>query len=436
MGVSLSYRLYFCTLARVSIHSLSNRPQSLLLRAPRREALVTLAAIAAIPSAARSTTTSAAPRRTLRVGLGHPYLRPSDAAASAQDGDEVLIDAGFYEDMQAIWRANRLLIRAVGGSVTIGASSGIAGLWHMAGQGITIRGVLFGGTSAPATKALGLLITGSELRLERCGFVGLGGAVRLGVALQGKLQLHECVIVRCGAADQSSLAAGDVEALDLHNCWIVANHAGPLVSSASGDVELQHCRLVQLSRDAHVPMIQTPFSELLSLRGCIASTAAREDTDGTMAPLIALGDPLMQGRRFQRVELLHNTIIQRSGSGRLLSSHQALKALIGQGNLLLGVDAFGENFGAQTRVWAENLQLPLEGLPPASLDWRDGRLPQRFSARALRKNSDTLQSAMDWRPKHDLPDANALPGEAALTLRDLSPSHRSLIGARQQFLPT
>ena len=57
-----------------------------------------------------------APGRILRVGPGRTFTLPSQAAAAAQDGDEVDIDAGTYRKDVAVWRANHLTLRGVGGA--------------------------------------------------------------------------------------------------------------------------------------------------------------------------------------------------------------------------------------------------------------------------------------------------------------------------------
>ena len=54
-------------------------------------------------------------RRVLRVGPARAIKSPRDAARLAHDGDVVLIDDGDYPDATAIWKANGLLIRGVGG---------------------------------------------------------------------------------------------------------------------------------------------------------------------------------------------------------------------------------------------------------------------------------------------------------------------------------
>src|SRR5690349_12422934 len=53
--------------------------------------------------------------RVLQVGMGKAFSVPSKAAAAAKDGDVVEIDAGTYRGDVAVWRANNLTIRGVGG---------------------------------------------------------------------------------------------------------------------------------------------------------------------------------------------------------------------------------------------------------------------------------------------------------------------------------
>ena len=63
----------------------------------------------------------ASPARSalLQVGAGHSLKGPSAAAAIAADGDVIEIEAGTYLGDVAVWRANDLTIRAVGGRVRL-----------------------------------------------------------------------------------------------------------------------------------------------------------------------------------------------------------------------------------------------------------------------------------------------------------------------------
>src|SRR5262245_2085683 len=60
--------------------------------------------------------------RVLRVGHERALKTPARAAALAQDGDVVEIDAGTYEGDAAVWRANRLILRGVGGRARVVAA--------------------------------------------------------------------------------------------------------------------------------------------------------------------------------------------------------------------------------------------------------------------------------------------------------------------------
>src|SRR5207249_2554137 len=53
--------------------------------------------------------------RVLRVGPGKPFALPSAAASAATEGAVIEIDAGLYEGDVAIWTADHLTIRGVGG---------------------------------------------------------------------------------------------------------------------------------------------------------------------------------------------------------------------------------------------------------------------------------------------------------------------------------
>ena len=76
--------------------------------------------------------------RVLKVGNGKPYSLPSQAAADAWDGDTIEIDAGLYLRDAAVWRANNLTIRGVGGRAHLEADGvsdpELKGIWVIRGK--------------------------------------------------------------------------------------------------------------------------------------------------------------------------------------------------------------------------------------------------------------------------------------------------------------
>src|SRR5262249_38111329 len=53
--------------------------------------------------------------RVLAVGVGKPFATPSQVAAAVRDGDTVEISGSTYEADVAVWKANNLTLRGVGG---------------------------------------------------------------------------------------------------------------------------------------------------------------------------------------------------------------------------------------------------------------------------------------------------------------------------------
>ena len=109
--------------------------------------------------------------RTLEVGPGLSYDRPSAAAAVAEAGDTVLIAPGEYFDC-AVWRADRLTIAAASGTVTItdAACEGKAA-FVIEGSGITVRGLGFARIRVPEDNGAGIRADGRDLTVRDSRFV-------------------------------------------------------------------------------------------------------------------------------------------------------------------------------------------------------------------------------------------------------------------------
>jgi len=99
--------------------------------------------------------------------------KPSDAAKVAEAGDIVEIDAGYYAQDEAIWRAPNLLIRGVGGRaiLEVGRSptNGKA-IWLIQSQNITIENIGFKKCKVPDRNGAGIRVEGDNLTVRNCLF--------------------------------------------------------------------------------------------------------------------------------------------------------------------------------------------------------------------------------------------------------------------------
>lgn len=102
----------------------------------------------------------------LHVGPTRSFDRPSAAAAVAQDGDVIEIDAGVYDSDAAVWSANRLTLRGVGGRAYLranGVSVQGKGTWVIAGDDASVENIEFSGATVTDHNGAGIRADGNNL---------------------------------------------------------------------------------------------------------------------------------------------------------------------------------------------------------------------------------------------------------------------------------
>lgn len=111
--------------------------------------------------------------QVLLVGPGRALTVPSAAAAVAQDGDIVEIDAGDYVGDVAVWSASDLLIRGVGGRARLDAAGQSAqgkGIWVLTGSNVVIENIEFANATVPDRNGAGIRAQGGTLVIRNCVF--------------------------------------------------------------------------------------------------------------------------------------------------------------------------------------------------------------------------------------------------------------------------
>lgn len=111
--------------------------------------------------------------RHLHVGPLHQYKVPSAAAAAAQDGDTIEIEAGEYLGDVAVWAANHLTLRGVNGMAHLAASGKSAqqkAIWVIRGNDTTVEHIEFSDCRVPDRNGAGIRQEGKGLTVRRCSF--------------------------------------------------------------------------------------------------------------------------------------------------------------------------------------------------------------------------------------------------------------------------
>src|SRR5262249_10624760 len=129
------------------------------------------------PSPAPATVACPTPTgRVLEVGPGKAYAVPSKAAAAAQDGDTIHIDAGDYRGDVASWPPSALVICGIGGRARMLADGNNAegkGIWVFNQPNTTTTTVVnveFHDAKVPDANGAGIRLGGGSLVLRNAGF--------------------------------------------------------------------------------------------------------------------------------------------------------------------------------------------------------------------------------------------------------------------------
>ena len=196
-------------------------------------AIVVLAGVASGASAA-----------VLRVGPGAEYASPSAAAQVARDGDVVEILAGHYPADVAVWRANRLTLRGVGGRPHITADGRHAegkAIWVIKGDDVTVEDVELSGARVPDRNGAAIRAEGRNLTLRRVYLHDNENGLLAGKRLPGSVMTIEfSEFARNGAGDGQThnLYVGGVDELVVRGCYLHHARSGQQVKSRAATTRI------------------------------------------------------------------------------------------------------------------------------------------------------------------------------------------------------
>ena len=182
--------------------------------------------------------------RPLKVGPGEEFPSPATAAGFAADGDVVEIQAGHYPADVAIWRANRLTIRGVGGRPPITADGRHAegkAIWVIQGDDVTIENVEMSGARVPDGNGAAIRAEGRNLTLRRVYFHDNENGLLAGKRLPGSVMtIEDSEFARNGAGDGQThnLYVGGVDELVVRGCYLHHARSGQQVKSRAATTRI------------------------------------------------------------------------------------------------------------------------------------------------------------------------------------------------------
>lgn len=208
-----------------------------------------LLAIALLLAPCLSHAAEAPAGRTLRVGAEQRFKAPSAAAAVAQDGDTIEIEAGTYPGDVAVWSADGLVIRGVDGVAHLdarGKSAQQKAIWVIRGADTTVEHVEFSGCRVPDKNGAGIRQEGRGLVVRHCLFHDNENGILTGADPQSDVLVEQSEFHHNGAGDGYShnLYIGRVRSFTLRFCSSHHARTGHLVKSRAQASSILYNRLM------------------------------------------------------------------------------------------------------------------------------------------------------------------------------------------------
>ena len=272
--------------------------------------------------------------RTLRVGPGRPLATPSAAAAVAQDGDTVLIDAGTYVGDVATWTQDDLTLRGDGGRAHLRAGGQNAqgkAIWVIAGDRTTVDRLEFSGASVPDQNGAGIRQEGTDLTVTRSWFHDNQNGILTGADPDSDIVIRRSRFFRSGAGDgyTHNLYVGAVRSLTVTGSYLWGADVGHELKSRAARNTIVGNRISDADATASYS-IDLPNGG----RSLIAGNVVIQGASSENSTLVSYGaEGLTQGSRVLWV--VNNTFVNRRTSGTFVGLAEGSRAHL-RNNLLVG----------------------------------------------------------------------------------------------------
>jgi hypothetical protein len=304
----------------------------------------------------------------VRVGPGRELKRPSAAAMFARDGDLVEIDAAVYEGDVAVWRQNRLIIRAVNGRAWLradGANAEGKAIWVIKGNDTTVEGIEFSGAKVPDENGAGIRLEGAGLTVRDCFFHHNENGILTGANAASDIVVEHSEFAHNGFGDGQThnLYIGTVRSFTLRFSYVHHALVGHNVKSRALKNVVTYNRVMDEKDGRSSYAVEFPSGGLAFVIGNVIQQGPQAENP----TLVSFG---AEGFKYPRNELyfVNNTVVNdRPAGGRFVfvrtgaDSARIINNLFsGPGDLLSGPGELLTNLRVQASAFVD----------PARFDYR------------------------------------------------------------------
>ncbi len=284
--------------------------------------------------------------RLLQVGPGRTYTRVQDAAAAAQDGDTIEIDAGTYlgDAAVAVWLANNLTIRGVGGGRAHLEANGSyvwgKGTFVSAGNNLTFENLEFSGAAVPDHNGAGIRLDGSGLTIRNCYFHDNEDGILTASGAQSDVLIENSEFYRNGlgvGCDTTgcthNMYINEVRSFTLRGSWTHGARRGHEVKSRALKNVLLYNRISDESDGTASYGVNLPNGGDCYLIGNVIEKGPNSENSSAV---VTFGEDALNSSPNQQLTLVNNTIVDDRGTANFVRFDKAPTSAALINNIFVG----------------------------------------------------------------------------------------------------
>jgi hypothetical protein len=270
----------------------------------------------------------------LAVGPGKTYALPSAAAAAAQAGDVIKINAGDYRGDVATWRAANLTICGIGGRARLfadGKSAQGKALWVIAGANTVVEGIEFWNVTVPDQNGAGIRAEGGNLTVRNCGFFDSDEGILGGDG--GVITIDRSEFARNGFGDGQShnLYIGAATRLLVTSSFFHQAKIGHNFKSRAKETRIENSYFMDGPGGTSSYLADFPNGGEVYLRGNLFHKGPQADN----SVAIAYGQEGLKWTT-NTMEMVHNTVVMTYPGGSYIVAPGGTQSIKLTANLLAG----------------------------------------------------------------------------------------------------
>ena len=302
----------------------------------------------------------------IQVGPSRSVKLPSQAAAIVSAGDIVEIDADSYVGDVAVWTANNLTIRGVGGRARLlaaGQSAENKATWVIKGRNAVVENIEFAEATSTNGNGAGIRAEGINLRLENCFFhdnqEGILSALN---TMQSVIDIENSEFARDGGDGGQSheIYIGDIRMLIVRGSYFHAGRIGHLIKSRAQTNLIVANRITDEIGGSASYEVEFPNGGMnVVLDNLIEQSPSTQNSTIVADAFEGAKNPL------QELYVVNNTIVNDLGRGDFIRVRPPATAkvvnniFVGGGNVFVGNGELRNNLLASGAGGAPHIELPL-----------------------------------------------------------------------------